>query len=316
MTSEFDFIHSLKSLLSSHHGLYPDAQNFEDDVCILGKIGTDYLIASKDMLTEGTHFFENDPVDKIVQKAIRTNISDIAAKGAKPYGMMLALCLPPSYQTSNNLKLIHQAIADECAFYNIPLCGGDTISGERLTLSVTLFGLCSHIPPKRSDAKIGDIIYVTGILGLSSSGLALRLGKETSRHAELFLEHYLLPNPPLWAGQALGQYMNASCDISDGLLQDLGHILTASGVGAEIDSDTIPHANAFDDFETNLHYAMTGGDDYHILFTSSAPPHIFQKIAAEYQIKITPIGVITKDGHIHYKNNKHYDFSDKGYKNF
>ena len=316
MTGEFDFIHSLKSILSAQHGVYPDAQNFEDDVCILGKIDTDYLIISKDMLTEGTHFFSDDPVDKIVQKAIRSNISDIAAKGARSYGMLLGLCLPPSYQTTENLKRIQQAIAHECSFYKLPLCGGDTISGEKFTLSVTIFGLCSHQPPKRSDAKIGDIIYVTGILGLSSSGLAIRLGEKTSLQAELFLEYYLLPNPPLWAGQALGQYMNASCDISDGLLQDLEHILTASGVGAEIDINSIPHAGAFDDFETNLKYALTGGDDYQILFTSSASPDILQNIAKDYQIKITPIGMITKENHIHYKNNKHYDFRDKGYKNF
>jgi thiamine-monophosphate kinase len=313
--SEFEFINRLKSLITQPQGLYPDALNFSDDICILGKIDDKTLVASCDSLCENIHFFASDPIDLIIKKAIRTNISDIACKGAVPYGMLFNVCLPKRYHNDVSQTLIYKALQDDLTYYNIPLLGGDTTSGETLTVSITLFGLCQHKIPHRKNIRLHDRIYVTGTLGLAKIGLDLRLNVfealEIKNNLTLYEQAYLLPTPPLSAGIALAPYMNASMDISDGLLGDLQKMLRAStqnlskqNLGFEIDNTKIPCAD-IDNHDYALRCALYGGDDYQILFTSSEDPLTLLEIAKQHNTSITDIGFINNKKNI----NKYLSFS-------
>ena len=152
------------------------------------------------------------------------------------------------------------------------------------------------MPPLRKNAQLNDKIYVTGTLGLSHAGLKIRLGDvaktENNKH---FLDHYLLPDPPYAIGKSLFPIMNASCDISDGLIADLGHILKASHVGAEINLDKIPYAPLTGIAQQDIENAATGGDDYQILFTSTATTDYINNISRKFNVKISEIGKITSD---------------------
>lgn len=305
--SEIEFINSLKSLIQPPHNLYPNALNFDDDICILGEFNGQTLIASQDTICENIHFFTDDPLDVIIKKAIRTNISDIACKGAKPYGLMLSLSLPKRYHNLASQKLILQALKDDLNYYNIPLLGGDTTSGETLTVSVTIFGLCQHKIPFRKNIRPNDNIYVTGTLGLAKIGLDLRLSVPQALsiidNHDLYKQSYLLPNPPLKLGIALAPYMNASMDISDGLLGDLQKMINSThieNIGFEIDYTKIPCADITDKSYA-LECALYGGDDYQILFTTNENPSTLLNIAKEYNFKLSYIG---KTSNI--KNNDYY----------
>ncbi len=304
--SEFAFINRLKNLIIPHNALYPDALNFSDDICVLGMVDNKKLIVSTDSICENIHFFKDDPIYYIVKKAIRTNISDIACKGAVPYGMLLNICLPKRYHNDESQNLIFQALQEDLTFYNLSLLGGDTTSGETLTISITIFGLCEHKIPYRKNVQLGDKIYVTGILGLSKIGLDLRLNiTEASMikdNLDLYKQAYLLPTPPLDFGIALAPYMNASMDISDGLLGDLQKIIQASSddLGFKIDMTQIPRAMLADD-DYALKCALYGGDDYQILFTSKQDSLTLLNIAEKYKVNLSCIGEINND-----KNNIKY----------
>ncbi|MEM6603178.1 MAG: thiamine-phosphate kinase [Pseudomonadota bacterium] len=299
--NEFEFIKGLN--FSDHKDYkqgYPNGCDLKDDIALLAPHPEGVLIVSKDIIAEDTHFFADDPLDKIIQKAIRVNISDIAAKGAKPYGFMVGLLLPEWIRSAENLKIIQDTLNNESQYFNMPLIGGDTVHAKNFAISVTIFGICSGPPPLRSGARIGDNIYVTGTLGESASGLYIKQHHIASNNADKFRQKYLLPEPPFRLGQALYSYMSAACDISDGLINDLEHILKASQCGAYIDIDTIPHANAFANDDLNLRLALTGGDDYQILFTSSAHEKEINMLSQSHTIPITKIGHITQGNKITY----------------
>lgn len=303
--SEFKFINRLKSLIQCPSGLYPDALNFDDDVCVLGIVNNQTLIASQDSVCENIHFFADDPLDLIIKKAIRTNISDIACKGATPYGIMISVCLPKRYHNDDAQTLIYDALKEDLAFYNIPLLGGDTTSGETLTLSMTIFGLCKHSVPHRKNFQLNDKIYVTGTLGLAKIGLDLRLNIPEAcaiKHdPNLYTQAYLLPDPPLLAGIALAPYMNAAMDISDGLLGDLQKMILSNkqNFGFDIDNSKIPRATLDNDTYA-LQCALYGGDDYQILFTSNHDPLTLWDIAKQYKIKLSCIGKINNQINMNY----------------
>ena len=314
MTSEFDFIANLRKLAFSSI-TEQSALNFEDDVCIISKSNNKIIIASKDIITEKTHFFDNDPLDLVVKKAIRTNISDMAAKGAKLYGMMIGLLLPPKYQCNASMQIIEKSLAEEIEYYDIPFLGGDTVASENFSISITILGECKTMPPLRKNAKVDDKIYITGTLGKSHAGLLIRLGKlEKTDYNASYLNDYMLPDPPYLLGQALSPYMNAACDISDGLLADLEHILNASNVGAVINPALLPCAQATNDSFINQQYALTCGDDYQILFTSHSTHAEIENFSMKYNTPITQIGTITKEKKIVLLTD--HKVVQKGYHNF
>ncbi len=219
----------------------------------------------------GNHFLPDiDPAD-LAYKALAVNLSDLAAMGAEPAWLTLALTLPEADE--DWLEAISDSLFVQLNYYDMQLIGGDTTRGP---LSMTL-GIHGYVPTgralKRSGAKHGDWIYVTGTPGDSAAGLAIlqdRLQVEDDADADYLLARHLRPLPRVLQGQALRDLANAAIDLSDGLISDLGHILKASSCGARVDLDAMPFSDAMlrqVEPEQALRWALSGGEDYELCFT-------------------------------------------------
>lgn len=256
------------------------------------------LVISVDTLIEGVHFPENTPADAIGHKALAVNLSDLAAMGAKPAWFTLALTLPSFHQ--DWLKMFSSGLKQLADQHAITLIGGDTTRGK-LSITLQVMGFVEKNQALlRSRAKPNDKIYVSGNLGDAAIGLAIvqaRLAKQQlSRQASLLCQKALnYPQPQQHLSQIVKPYTNACLDVSDGLLQDLSHILQASKVGACLDLDCIPLSNAALELTSDiaLPYALSGGDDYQLLFTVAKKdePQLLADIA-KTKHKITCIGSI------------------------
>lgn len=242
-----------------------------DDCALLTVAEKQVLAISTDTLVEGTHFLPSiDPAD-LAYKALAVNVSDLAAMGADPAWLSLALTLPKVDEPW--LAAFSDSLFEQINYYGMQLIGGDTTRGN-LSLTLTVHGL---VPAgralTRSGARVGDWIYVSGTLGDSAAGLALlqnRLTVSDDADRRALLARHLRPQPRVLQGQALRDLANAAIDISDGLISDLGHILNASACGARIDLDAIPYSDAMRrqvDPEQALKWALTGGEDYELCFT-------------------------------------------------
>lgn len=234
------------------------------------------------MIVAGVHFFADDAPGLIAKKALRVNLSDLAAKGAEPIGFLLALALPGDW-TNDWLDAFAAGLAEDARAFAAPLIGGDTgATPGPLTISITVLGRAQHFVP-RSGAKPGDAIFVSGPIGDAALGLAVRrdpaLAARLSPEARDYLiGRYLLPRPRLDLAGWLAANASAAMDISDGLAGDLAKLCGASGASAVVDVSNVPlspaarEAIAIDPalFES----AITGGDDYEILIAcqSGAPP--------------------------------------------
>lgn len=254
--SEFEWIQRYFAPLAGEGALH-----LQDDAAIISPPINEQLIVSTDTLNEAVHFKAGTAPDKIAQKALRVNLSDLAAKAAKPFGYTLNLSLPiiPSPNEEWVTRFCEGLKADQ-ANYHIHLLGGDTTTTHGpLSISITAYGSCKQ-PILRSGAKVGDTLYVSGNIGAGYLGL--------HHHSHVTAQHYELPVPRLDLIALLQEHATAAMDISDGLVQDLGHLCKASKVGANIQLSQIPLADGnYDRIEQ-----ITGGDDYEILFT--APPNI------------------------------------------
>lgn len=243
-----------------------------DDCALLEVPEGSQLAVSTDSLVAGTHFLaEADPA-WVAHKALASNLSDLAAMGATPAWVSLALTMPkPDEDWLAGFCEGFFALAE---YYNVQLVGGDTTKGP-LSITLTVHGFI----PKgkaltRSGAHSGDWIYVTGNLGDSAAGLALLLGQRTVDDPMLestLLERHHKAQPRILAGQALRGIASAALDISDGLISDLGHILQRSGVSAEIDVDKLPLSPELEAFEPErdkaLQLALASGEEYELCFT-------------------------------------------------
>ena len=210
-----------------------------DDAAVLGD-----LVFTHDMLVEGVHFLPDDPPGDVAWKLLAVNLSDLAAKGAVPVGVLFG------YPLSNSDwdRAFVAGFGEALAHFDVPLLGGDTVRGPRV-LSLTAIGR-SETAPSRSGAKAGDALYVTGVIGRAGVGLAGDPG---------FIQAYRRPMPRLAEGQKLAAVAHAMMDVSDGLLIDAQRMATASGVAIRIDLDTVPHVG-------EIMAAVTAGDDYELLF--------------------------------------------------
>lgn len=242
-----------------------------DDCALLNIPEKKTLAISTDTLVAGNHFLPDiDPAD-LAYKALAVNLSDLAAMGAEPAWLTLALTLPEADEAW--LAAFSDSLFMQLNYYDMQLIGGDTTRGP---LSMTL-GIHGFVPPgralKRSGAKPGDWIYVTGTPGDSAAGLAIlqdRLVVESAADADYLLARHLRPMPRVLQGQALRDLASSAIDLSDGLISDLGHILKASGCGARIDLDAMPLSNALlrhAEREQALRWALSGGEDYELCFT-------------------------------------------------
>lgn len=242
-----------------------------DDCALLTVAEKQLLAVSTDTLVEGIHFLKTiDPAD-LGYKALAVNLSDLAAMGADPAWVSLALTLPEV--NTEWLEAFSDSLFEQLNYYGMQLIGGDTTRGP-LSMTLTIQGL---IPADRAltrgGASVGDWIFVTGSLGDSAAGLALLLEQLTvdnAEHRDTLLQRHLRPSPRILQGQALRGLATSAIDISDGLISDLKHVLTASGCGARIDLDALPLSEALlgsVDGDQALKWALTGGEDYELCFT-------------------------------------------------
>ncbi len=279
----------------------PGALGLKDDAaCLTPPPGCD-LILTKDALVAGVHFFADDPPDAIARKALRVNLSDLAAKGADPLGFLLALALPVGVETGW-IEAFAKGLGEDAARWNIPLLGGDTVKtpGPAMVSLTALGTVPTGRMVPRTGVRAGDLIFASGTIGDSALGLQARLSPQ--RFAALsqgardhLLARYLDPQPRLALAPVLRAHASAGMDVSDGLVGDVTKMLKASGVSAIIRlrdaplSDAAKAAIAMESarFET----AMTGGDDYELLV--AAPPQnakVLQEDARAAGVPLTLIG--------------------------
>ncbi|EAR2922477.1 thiamine-phosphate kinase [Salmonella enterica] len=242
-----------------------------DDCALLNIPEKQTLAISTDTLVAGNHFLPDiDPAD-LAYKALAVNLSDLAAMGADPAWLTLALTLPEVDEPW--LEAFSDSLFELLNYYDMQLIGGDTTRGP---LSMTL-GIHGYIPAgralKRSGAKPGDWIYITGTPGDSAAGLAVlqnRLLVAEETDARYFIKRHLRPTPRILHGQALRDIASAAIDLSDGLISDLGHIVKASGCGARVDVDALPKSDVMMrhvDAGQAQRWALSGGEDYELCFT-------------------------------------------------
>jgi thiamine-monophosphate kinase len=250
----------------------PGGLGLKDDVALLTPPPGRDLVLTSDALVAGVHFFADDPPEAIAAKALRVNLSDLAAKGATPLGFLLSLALPRDV-TDPWLEGFAQGLGDDSRAYGCPLLGGDTVKTlGPLTLSITALGTVEPgRAPLRTAARPGDLLYVSGTIGDAALGLQLRLGRGPTLEPglrEALLERYLRPQPRLALAAALA-HARAAMDVSDGLVGDLAKMLRASGVGGVLELARVPFSPAAQAWlaaapEGN-EIAVTGGDDYEVL---------------------------------------------------
>ena len=253
----------------------PGAFNLVDDAAILESSGDD-IVVKTDAIVEGVHFLSSDPPDTIARKALRVNLSDLASKGATPAGFLLTLALRSADDAW--LAPFARGLGEDATQYGCPLLGGDTVSTPGpVMISIAAFG---RVPAgqmvRRSGARPGDRVVVTGTIGDAALGLdILRGGRAAAALAgnsaarEMLVDRYRLPQPRNALAQAVRDHAHAAMDVSDGLAGDLAKLCAASGVSAVIDVPGIPLSTAAAAVlaagAIGMEALVSRGDDYEIL---------------------------------------------------
>ncbi|WP_420140535.1 thiamine-phosphate kinase [Sphingomonas sp.] len=238
----------------------PAARGLADDAAVLPR-GDGLLVATHDMLVESVHFLANDPPADIAWKLVAVNLSDLAAKGAEPLGVLLGYPLAPDAAWD---MAFADGLADVLDRVGVPLLGGDTVAvptGSARQFGLTALGRADHAPA-RSGAQAGDILYVTGRIG--AAGLGLAMARDGAPGRPEWLDAYRRPTPRLAEGHLLAPVAHAMADVSDGLLIDTARMAAASGLAAEIDADAVPVAGG------DRIAALSAGDDYELLVAGPA----------------------------------------------
>lgn len=245
-----------------------------DDTAVIRESDGNYLLITKDLLIEDVHFkISYDPF-LLGRKSMAVNISDIASMGGYPLYAFLGVGFPKelSWEWIENFM---KGMKNICEEYRVFLIGGDTCSSPKLFISITLIGKTDRFV-RRNSAKEGDFIYVTGFLGDSGAGLYILMNNLESKgpHYEYLIERHINPVPRISAGRFLKDIANSMIDLSDGLSIDLHNLCRESGVGALIYEDKIPVSEELKKFckeigEDSIKFALQGGEDYELLFTSS-----------------------------------------------
>ena len=269
MTTEFAFINILRGFAKD-----PAARGLLDDVAVV-EMGDSCLIITHDMMAEDVHFRSNANPADVAWKLVASNLSDLAAKGASPIGVLLGFMLGDDDWD----RAFAAGLEKVLGHYGVALLGGDTVSnrGDKRALGLTALGIVTNSPvPSRAGAQVGDILYVTGTLGDALAGFELIDAgfDEVGALADAFNR----PQPRLAEGQTLAPFVHAMMDISDGLLIDAERLATASRIGIEIDLACIPLSPAYVSYRTNSlesrMQAASWGDDYELLFCAPADARI------------------------------------------
>jgi thiamine-monophosphate kinase len=283
----------------------PGALGLTDDAAFIKPPAGCELVLKADAIVGGVHFFADDPAGMIAAKALRINLSDLASKGAKPLGFLLSLALP-STTGEDWLAAFAAGLREDIAAYKCPLFGGDTVrSPGPVMVSVAMFGsVPDGMMVRRSGAKPGDKVFVTGSIGDAALGLGLRNGAKwqlTVEQRDHLADRYLLPRPRSALAETVLHYASSAMDVSDGLAGDLAKLCRVSGVAAEIDAARVPLSAAAKAViaadPSALETALTGGDDYEILCTvSQAKVDRFRVAAMAAKVAVTEIGTIGEGG--------------------
>ncbi len=279
----------------------PGGLGLLDDAALVDCTPGHRLVVTVDAMVEGVHYLADDPPDLVARKLLRVNLSDLAAMGARPLHYLLTTALPRTLG-DDWVARFAAGLAEDQQHFGVDLLGGDSVatSGPAV-LSLTAFGeVAAGAEIRRGGALAGDRIWVSGTIGDAFLGLAVRRGDYpnlASADRDMLVARFQLPEPRTALGPRLAGIAHAMCDVSDGLVADLGHIRDASRVGATVALDALPLSPAArrlvaGDPDLGLRLA-TGGDDYELLF--SAPPEAsaaIERLAAELGVPVTAIGII------------------------
>ncbi len=268
----------------------PAALGLADDAAVLTPPAGRQLVISADAMVQGVHFLPDDPPETIGRKLLRVNLSDLAAMGATPLGYLLTVSVPKATSEAWFAGFAG-GLAEDQERFGITLLGGDTTSTPGpISLSATVLG---HVAPgaalTRAGARAGDGIWVTGTIGDGALGLRALRG-EMADPSGFLAGRYRLPQPRL--GLGLAGIVSAAMDVSDGLLQDLGHLCRASGVGADIHAARVPLSDAARAAGPDwLSLCLTGGDDYELLLAvPAASEPALHRACTGAQLAVTRIG--------------------------
>lgn len=286
-----------------------------DDAAIIRPPAKHLLLVSTDLLAEGIHFdLATATFEDIGYKAAAATLSDIAAMGGVPQHMLVAVAIPVSCKSSE-IERLYRGLMRACRRYGVELVGGDTsASRQGLFIGVTVTGIAEPGQAlTRDGANAGDLLYVTGTLGDSLAGLNIlrtrihakgEAGEGHKRHLRYLIERHLRPTPRLEEGQLLATHhlATAAIDLSDGLSGDLAHVCEESGVGAEIEIAALPLSPACRSYAAAhrldpIHLALTGGEDYELLFTVSPGNRAkMDRLAQRTRCRLSRIGTIRPKG--------------------
>jgi thiamine-monophosphate kinase len=261
---EFEIIRDFFAVAKKGEGV---VLGIGDDCALLQAPSRGLLATSVDTLVAGVHFPQQAPPALVAARALRVNLSDLAAMNAQPLWFTLALTLPESDTTW--LREFARGLLETAETFGVSLVGGDTTRGP-LSITIQVSGSCIS-PLRRDGAKPGDAIFVSGELGAAAAALPVILGQQRvsealRREAE---RAYYLPQPQLALAAEIGELAGSAIDISDGLLADLAHICRASNVSAELQMEALPVAALAHELaaDSALQLAASGGDDYQLCFT-------------------------------------------------
>lgn len=310
---EFELIRRFFAPLASE----PGSLGLTDDAAVFAPEPGFDLVLTKDVLASDVHFFKDDAPEAIAAKALRVNLSDLAAKGARPRGYLLGLSLHSDW-TEGWLERFCAGLAADQSAFDVRLLGGDTIrSGNGLQVSISAIGQVeAGRTVRRSGAQPGDIVFVTGTIGDAAAGLKIRLDSRFSTENNLaspdvghLLDRYLLPRPRLALAGLVTEFASACMDISDGLFADSAHMAVASGVDLEIELASVPVSPALRQLRSSSQDAffacLNGGDDYEILTAVPASgAQTFRAKALSAGCPVTAIGTVVEgSGRVHCRDN-------------
>ena len=302
----------------------PGGLGLLDDAALLSPVPGRDLVLTKDMIVAGVHFLPDDPPDAIAAKLLRVNLSDLAAKGARPLGYLLGLALPATADEAW-VAAFAAGLARDQREFEIVLLGGDTTAAAGpLVLSLTALGeVPSGAMLRRGGARAGDLVVVSGTIGDGMLGLEVAMGRlpglAPAAAAEL-LGRYRLPRPRLSLGRRVADFAHAAADISDGLIADLGHVAFASGLAACVDPAAVPlSAAAREALALRPELAgrvPVGGDDYELVL--AVPPDARARLAADGDAPLTVIGVFTEGtpGEVRDPEGRPFAAGKGGYRHF
>jgi thiamine-monophosphate kinase len=294
---------------------HPAAFDLADDAAAIAPPPGCDLVLTTDGVISGVHFFPDDPADAVARKALRINLSDLAAKGAAPLGFLLSIGLPAGLR-AGWLKSFARGLREDAEHYGCPLLGGDTDrSPGAITVYIAALGAVPHGGMvRRNGARPGDFVVASGTIGDAALGLVLRQDAAAAARWKLdaamqdhLLSRYLLPQPRTAIAQALRRHASAAMDVSDGLVGDLAKLCRVSGVGADVAIADVPLSPAARQVVATepamMETILTGGDDFEVIATV-APDRLaaLHQEAAAADVPITRIGAVTAGKGAHFRD--------------